>query len=90
MSSEIAITQNADGFFDLIPTTGFHSLETSQKIDSLMEIESLEIAERYLELWNNTNTKDGVDFLLRLHSYEHPHNYRLDGPLLKNFIETYG
>ena len=90
MSKEIALAVNADGFFDLMPTSGIHSLESSQKIDSLMEFEDLEVAERYLELWNNTKTKEGVDFLLRLHSYEQPHNYRLDGPLLNKFIDTYG
>ena len=90
MSEEITLAVNADGFFDLMPTSGFHSLDTSQKIDSLMEFEHLDIAERYLELWNNTDSKDGIDFLIRLHSYEHPYNYRLEGPLLNKFMESYG
>ena len=90
MSEEIAIALNADGLYDLVPTTGFHSKETSQKVDSLMEVERLEVAERYMELWNNTNTKEGVDFILRLHAYEHPYNYRLEGPLLTKYIGTYG
>jgi hypothetical protein len=55
-----------------------------------MEFEHLDIAERYLELWNNTDSKDGIDFLIRLHSYEHPYNYRLEGPLLNKFMESYG
>ena len=90
MSDKIMIAQNADGLYDLVPTTGFHSLNTSQKIDSLMEVKDLDVAERYVELWNNTKTKEGVAFLLKLHNYEHPYNYRLDGPLLTKFIDTYG
>ena len=90
MSEEIAIAQNADGFFDLVPTTGFHSLETSQKIDSLMEVETLAVAERFLELWNNTDSKRGIDFLMRVHAVEYPLNYRLEGPLLNKFLKSYG
>ena len=90
MSEEISIALNADGYYDLIPTTGLFAKETSLKVDSLMEVERLEVAERYQELWNNTSSKEGVEFLLRLHAYEHPYNYRLDGPLLEKFIETYG
>jgi len=89
MSEEISIAMNADGYFDLIPTTGLFAKDTSSKVDSIMEVELLEVAERYQELWNNTSTKEGVEFLLRLHSYEHPYNYRLDGPLLEKFIESY-
>ena len=55
-----------------------------------MEFEKLEIAERYQELWNNTSSQEGVEFLIRMHSYEQPHNYRLDGPLLTRFMESYG
>tara|TARA_Y100001951_G_C11216651_1_gene226158 strand:- start:251 stop:523 length:273 start_codon:yes stop_codon:yes gene_type:complete len=90
MSEKIAIAMNADGLFDLVPTTGLHSLDSSQKIDSLMEVKTLDVAERYLELWNNTNTKRGVAFLLKLHQHEHPYNSRLEGPLLTKFIKTYG
>mgnify|MGYP001163556448 CR=1 FL=1 len=90
MSEEIAIAQNADGFFDLVPTTGFHSLDTSQKIDSLMEVESLAIAERFLELWNKADSKKSIDFIMRIHSMEFPMNYRLEGPLLTKFLKSYG
>lgn len=90
MSEEITIALNADGLYDLVPTTGFHSLDTSQKVDSLMEFERLENAERFQMLWSNTNSPEGVDFLIRLHSYEEPYNYRLEGPLLAKFMESYG
>jgi len=90
MSEEISIAMNIDGFYDLLPTTGFHSLDSSQKIDSLMEVETLEIAERFLELWNKTDTKSGVDFLMRIHAMEYPLNYRIEGPLLKKFLKSYG
>ena len=90
MSEEISIAMNADGFYDLVPTTGFHSLDSSQKIDSLMELENLEIAERFLELWNKTDTKQGVDFIMRIHETEFPLNYRIEGPLLNKFLESYG
>ena len=90
MSEEITIALNADGLWDLVPTTGFHSLDTSQKVDSLMEFEMLENAERFQELWSNTTTQEGVDFLIRLHASEEPYNYRLEGPLLAKFMKTYG
>ena len=89
MSEEIIIALNADGLWDLVPTTGFHSLDTSQKVDSLMEFEMLENAERFQELWSNTTTQEGVDFLIRLHASEEPYNYRLEGPLLEKFMESY-
>jgi len=90
MSEDVTIALNADGLYDLVPTTGFHSLDTSQKVDSLMEFEMLEDAERFQELWTNTTTQEGVDFLIRLHASEAPYNYRLEGPLLAKFIKTYG
>ena len=89
MSEQITIALNADGFYDLVPTTGFFSKDTSQKVDSLMEFEKLEIAERYQELWNNTSSQEGVEFLIRMHSYEQPHNYRLDGALLTRVKERF-
>ena len=89
MSEKIMIAQNADGLYDLVPTTGLHSLNTSQKIDSLMEVKDLDVAERYVQLWNNTKTQSGVAFLLKLHQHEHPYNSRLEGPLLTKFIDTY-
>ena len=90
MSEKIMIAQNADGLYDLVPTTGLHSLNTSQKIDSLMEVKELDVAETYVQLWNNTKTQSGVAFLLKLHQHEHPYNSRLEGPLLTKFIKTYG
>jgi len=89
MSEEITIALNADGLWDLVPTTGFHSLDTSQKVDSLMEFEMLENAERFQELFSNTTTREGIDFLIRLHASEEPYNYRLEGPLLEKFMESY-
>jgi len=89
MSEEITIALNADGLWDLVPTTGFHSLDTSQKVDSLMEFEMLENAERFQELLSNTTTKEGIDFLIRLHASEEPYNYRLEGPLLEKFMDSY-
>ena len=89
MSEDITIALNADGLWDLVPTTGFHSLNTSQKVDSLMEFEMLENAERFQELFSNTTTREGIDFLIRLHASEEPYNYRLEGPLLEKFMESY-
>jgi hypothetical protein len=89
MSEDITIALNADGLWDLVPTTGFHSLDTSQKVDSLMEFEMLENAERFQELFSNTTTREGIDFLIRLHASEEPYNYRLEGPLLEKFMESY-
>jgi len=89
MSEEMAIKQNADGFFDIVPVTGLYSLNTSQKIDSLMEVKEMADAERFLELWKNAKTKDSASFILRLHEYEYPYNYRLNGPLLTKFMNTY-
>ena len=47
MSEEISIALNADGYYDLIPTTGLYAKDTSSKVDSLMEVERLEVAESY-------------------------------------------
>ena len=55
-----------------------------------MEVKDLDVAERYVQLWNNTKTQSGVAFLLKLHQHEHPYNSRLEGPLLTKFIKTYG
>ena len=90
MSEEITIALNADGLYDLVPTTGFHSTNTSQKVDSLMEFEMIEDAERFQKLWSNTTSPEGVEFLIRLHAAEAPYNYRLEGQLLAKFMKTYG